>query len=1095
LVCTPNRLAANGGIDIAVPIHNHTDASAKDGISRVSDAVARCEELAFGACGCTDHDIVVNHPEFFKGMTDKGIKPLLGIEGYQSPGSRFVTPKVQKEKETGHKTDGFHLILLAKSDKGLRNLWALNTESHKTGFWHHGRFDWELLREWSEDLICTSACAAGLLSQSVLGNPLTATAPEEAIAKYQSIFGDNFYIELSTYSEQFQHDLNFELAGLATQFGVPVVYGNDAHYARPEQYELHEAVLCLQYNEKMTDRLWRTEPDPHPHHTPDLYIMSEDDVREHMSYLPTSIVDSAIENSERIADSIDAKLPEWGTHVPVFIPDKGYKTSWEMFYDLAVKGFDKKITQAGKDPAPYMERFKMEMEVLYDRKLYDYFLMLYDAIRYARKHMTVGPGRGSVGGSLVAWLIDIHNVDPLRYGLFFERFYNAGREKGLPDIDVDFPAYGRQLVIDYMVERYGKDYVASIGNIGDMQSKSAIQDFGRVLGIPMYETNQMSNIIQLKAGLQPKWPEIDERFGEALEPWEKKYPSLFGFARQTHGMIRQYGIHASGIVVSNEELRSCLPLSSRADNDGPKGSRRLATQFDYRTVEKFGFMKMDFLGLIALDKLDETKKVLLEEGYPEEEVNRITDWEWLQDQEHPEAMWELIDRGITVGIFQIEDGGTARQLAKQMKPRSVADLSALVALNRPGPLQAKDRQYGRAIDRYMAGRAGEKLQYLNEVMEATTSETHGIFIFQEQIIQFMNEIGYTLTEADAVRKLMGKKLKDEVAKEYKRYFPLATQHMSESDANDIWEMIANFAEYGFNKSHSTEYGVITLATAYTKHYYPSQNLLGSMRVLSRQKSKKKDDKPRLLHDAQRMDLKMLPPDVNRSKLSMSTTPEGIIYGLANIKGVAGAAKWIVKHQPYKDLEDFLEKQQKHKISLPNGTMKVAVNSAQIATLVSLGAFGPDAEYEKEKDVIIRPLEGDELLLAQEEKLGLALSDDSAKVLAEYEDTIDQICTPLDAIDEIGGEYFVAGVIQDIAKKKTKHNKPYARVKIENHGDDLEFSVWDNELRRLAFMWRKRQAGIFRVKKTARGVNLMEAQALLPKPTGGVYESRQTGSGT
>lgn len=1035
---------------MATPLHNHTHYSfptGRDGLSKPEDIAKRVQELGYSAVAVTDHDVVAGHVDFYNTIKDAGIKPILGIEAYQATTTRFEN--AGKQRVNDERLDNYHLVLLAQNNIGLRNLWAMNTQSHKEGFWFHGRVDWELLKKYNEGIVATSACGISMLSWAIqYGNP------DDVLQRYLNIFGDRFYIELHTYSPEWQKNLNVELVSLAKTHGIPLVYANDAHYTWPEQHDLHEAVMCLGMNAKVkdTDRL---------SHLPDLYIMSEDDTRQHLDYLPKGIVEEAIANSDLIAEQCNVTLPGRENHVPVFIPDSQWATAREMIFDLAVEGYYEKVKSKGLPDDIYMERFEKEIKVIYDAGLVDYFLIVRDFINWTKEQgILVGPGRGSVGGSLIAYLIGIHELDPIRYGLIFERFYNAGRETGMPDIDVDFPSSYRETVKEYVTQKYGGEgFVAELCNVGTMQAKASIKDMGRVLSINMRDTDQISNILEntIKQGLQAEnWDDIEDEIGEALEPWEKKYPQLFDYAKKLHHFTRTYGVHASGVIISDEPLAEVYPLKWNAKKE------KMVTQFDMDIAADFGFLKADLLGIRNLDTLMEFNKILVDEG------REPIDFYALEDTDPPEEMWEMLDKGLTVGIFQVEDGGLAKQMIQEIKPRSIEDISVAISLNRPGPMDQ--------FARYMEGRNGGDVEYAHPYLVSILEDTFGVFLYQEQVIAYMSAVGYNLLQADDVRSIMGKKKVEKVTAELERYLPLALNHMDEATAMEIWEQLVRFSRYGFNKSHGVGYSKITFWTTYAKWYDPTVFMLAGIRTVD------KDHIPRYVNEARKLDIEVLPPKINESGVQVTRQGDKIIYGFNNIKGIGLApARWIVEHQPFDSVEEFLDATQLDKATLPNGQKRVAVDKKKIKNLIYLGAFGEDAEWNEKlkKDVfeLHQPLCDQELFTVEEDLLGVALSDDSATILNDYSEEIERLCTPLDMMNE-EGEYTVAGIVKEIRDAKTKKGDAMAFVTIENGLVTLEFAVWSNVKKRLDFMLRRRTAGLFQIKMDKQGrYSLLNARVL------------------
>lgn len=1031
-----------------VPLHNHSHYSALDGLAKPEDIAKRCLELDFHSCCVTDHDVVAGHIDFYKTMTDNNIKPLLGIETYQTPGKRQTNYGNRRDKE-GNKTDNFHLILIAMNNNGLRNLWALNSESHSTGFYHNARVDWDLLSKYSEGIICTSACGLSLFNQAIMDNP-NLDSPETYLDRYLSIFGDRFYVELSTYSGDWVANYNTEAVGLARERGIPVVYANDAHYAFPEQYELHEMVLCMQpqYRQKWADH---TEP----FHTPDLYIMSESDVEQRLNYLPSSVVAEAIESSEDIAAMCKVTLPEPKQHTPMFVPDKGYPNSREMFIDLAIKGYEKKIAAYNKSDDEYMPRFEYELETILDAELQDYFLIVRDYIMAAKKHgIMVGPGRGSVGGSLIAFLIGITEVDPIRYDLMFERFYNAGRADKLPDIDTDFTVAGRPWVKDYIAKKYGDPYVAEIGAVSEMKGKGAIRKLGTLLGTPKNDTDKIADIIEkaIESGQQPKWEKIREDGGDELEVFIQRYPQLFDCAEKLFEHIFTYTVHPSGVLVTDgEPIAEVFPLRYHAKD------KKLVTQWDMRTAEQFKYMKMDILGLRNLDTLDEVNTILKSQN------KTPIEYEAIQYQDHPEEMWKFLEDGKTVGIFQIEDGQGAKKLCKQIKPRNVEELALVTALNRPGPLKsgAAARFIKKRNDPLLNDDTGQRLETVcNRMIAQAAHETYGEFVYQEQIIRLFTLLGYDPKEADNVRDILGKKKRDKMAEAETVYQDRA--HASGWHTHEIvtvWHNIEQFADYAFNKAHSVEYGLIALDCLYAKYHYPAQFIMAGMRTID------KKNQHRYINEAKRMNIAILPPDINHSDVDTTIDGNSIRYGLSNIKWMGKSpAKWIISNRPFSSYEEILERAQDPtlKITLPSGVKKVAIDTRQVENLKRLATYT-----------------GTELFDLEEELLGLTISDNSDTILEEYAKEIEEQCVVLDHVDE-EGDWTIAGVIKEIKLTKTKAGKPMAWVTIENNGVEKVFSVWSSELTRLKFIWRRRTAVIAQVSTNSRGSTIKAAKVLYSK---------------
>lgn len=1044
---------------MATPLHNHTYFSAYDGLSKPVEIAERVVELGYGACGCTDHGVVAGHIEFYKAMEKVGVKPLLGVETYQAPMTRHERSPL-KDKVSQLKVENFHLLLLAQNQTGLRNLWAMNTESHASGFHYSGRVDWELLTKYNEGIIATSACSLGLMQQALMGNPHL-EEPDTILQRYLNIFGDRFYLELSTYPREEQHVANIRTVDLAKHYGVPLVYANDAHYAKPEQYELHEALIALKQQKKLKDPVQDlANPKGRPHHEQALYIMGENEVRQHLDHLATSDVDEAIANSDKIAGLCNVNLPQFRQRLPLYVPDKPYKTGREMLFDLVQQGFQGKVRE---NHDVYFERVQSELQVIYSADLVDYFLMVRDYVNFAsRAGILVGPGRGSVGGSLIAYLLDITQVDPIRYGLIFERFYNAGRETSLPDIDIDFPQRERDKIKQFLMQRYGKEHVADIGTVIRLGPKSAVLDMARVQSVPLKpDVTAITKTIDkaFDAGLQPDWETILTAYGSELEPYMQKYPLVFEWAQDLaesskgaqDDHVKTYGTHASGVIVADEPLGENFPLRWVADE------KKLVSQWDMRDAESLGFQKVDILGLTKLDTLDEVNRILVDSG------REPIDYHALQYENHPDEMWQLLDKGASVGLFQVEDGGMVKQIAKAMKVRSIDDAAVLVALNRPGPLRSG------AFEKYMNGRKGGINSVHHPLVQEVCDETHGVFLYQEQVIEFMTRMGYSLMEADDIRSIMGKKKVEKLDAEYPRYMKNAFNYgMSKEQAELIWQDLIGFAKYGFNKSHAVEYAIILLWCLYAKWRYPREFLVAAIRTVD------KKSRARYVQEAQRLKIPVYPPTFGKSDAQSAVYDDGIMMGYSDINGLGIApAQWLTTNtwpgMTQEALRAILTSDE-GKVVQANGRKRVAITEGHIGALQVLGMFPDTAEeYTPEKRMEI-----------EEEMLKVAISDESAKILEEHKEMLDENCVPLAATMELG-EYTIAGVIREITQSKTKHGKDYVKIKvIDDSGDEVTIFVWNDKLKKLSFIFRHRTAGIFQIKRTDFGASLIDAAILYPK---------------
>jgi DNA polymerase III subunit alpha len=1067
-----------------VPVHNHSEYSNLDGLSTVQEIAERCVELGCPCCGLTDHATVSGHLEFGKVMQKHGIKPIYGCEFYHGVKTEFGK----------NERDQAHFVAGALNNKGLRNLWSL-VDASAPNFRYVSRVDWDMLRKYSEGMFATSACIQGLVAQGVLKED-----PYDALNKYLDIYGDNFYIEIHTYPGYEHEQLNLDLVGIAEERGLPLLYADDAHFARPEQYELHDAYVAMQsgqtiYTPVEERKMW---------HPKSLYIKTEDEIREALSYLPDWAVDDAIRNSVDLGERVDAELPEVKRHLPVFVPaesrfvpERFTGTAAELLLDLVEQGIE---VRYGSDASEEVwERASRELEVFLDAGLEHYFLLAWDLVQFCKDNdIEIGPGRGSAAGCLVAYVLGITDVDPLHFGLVFERFFNAGREDGFPDIDMDFPRARRRDILHYLEERWGKDRVRPIGTIMRMKPKAVIDKTWKAAEVTFDEAAELKRIldevpdIEIHGVDQIGWSEETEpgktiyvmrEVGDKIVEWveskgkarEEILVNWLWMLEHLCSRVQNYGIHPSGIVVSDTDLPGELPCRWNKDE------KLRITMFPMDDVDKRKFIKMDVLGLRTLDTLTEWKKLV------KENAGIDINWSGMEQGEYPEEMWQLFDRGLTLGLFQIEDKNAVRRLVKDFKPRSVEDLSIIVALNRPGPLRSgagddfTNRKHGR-----------EEVQFDHPFLEDILSETYGIFLYQEDVIALFNKMGYTLSESDAVRKILGKK-KPEALKalhdglgewEGKGWIDVAPKFLGDK-SEVVWKKLEGFASYSFNKSHSVCYGTVTFRTDFAKYYAPAEFAMACIRTDEKRAGKH-------VGESRRMDISILPPDILLSMDRVTADDEGNLrYGFNDIKGIKGdSGKYLVElRNRYGDvirtrggLEDVLE-QEKEEWKQRQDDAKVALRpfkekspaqrlrSNQIDALQLVGAFD---EYE-ERLVTLQQRQQ-----AEKDLLGVILTDNSEQVFKNNHDLLLE-CDSYEEVDleyEEDMRYTIPGVIVDIRETKTRaKGDSMGIVQVEYEGDQVEFAVFPQQWKSYKFLFKERTPGIFTLRKTQRGLNFEEGRKL------------------
>lgn len=1044
---------------MAVPIHNHSEFSALDGFSTVQEIARRITAIDAPGAFITDHGVIAGWRPFAKAMKSRGLIPGFGIEAYQASTHRDSRPDSKKKSRDQH-----HLVLLAKNNTGVANLMRLNDEANRTGFYFVPRVDWELLEKYHEGVIATSACLAGMVAKGINNDD------KSDLYRYLDIFGDDFLIELHTYDDPYQKEINKELVSLATEHGIRMVHANDAHYSCASDYEHHQVMLCMQTGAKITDK----ERMSHP---PCLHIMDEKEVVDRLSYLGATVVESALKNSEDVLELCrDASLPEPKMHLPVYVPREATKdkSNNHLIIRLVEEGLVERFSEITHEVE---ERAGYELETIIDAGLADYFLITADFCKWADNNgIERGPGRGSVGGSLVAYALGITDVNPLKYNLYFERFYNAGRDEGLPDIDIDFEPERRSEIDDYLRSRYGANHVIPIGNHIRMKPKMTVDRVGKALGIPYGDLEAIKKIIDTipdiniisadQIGWEPS-PEVkiavleDKDAALKLEPYIEKYPELFEHAKAIGGRLVTYGVHASAIIISDVDIRGVLPTMLRASDDGSKGKKVLATQVEMREVEACGFPKFDRLGLRNLSTL---KSVVDLTGNNWSYKDIV--WESL-----PEDFWELIESGLTLGLFQVEDGN-AKKIGKRLKPRSIEDLAAIVALNRPGPLRSG------VVDRFIARRNNEEpVVYMHEILRPILEETYGDFLYQEQVIAYFRAISYDVKEADGIRKMLGKKLVIEMEREYPRYVERASAFMTEEQAKAIWDLIVDFSKYSFNKSHAVAYAIILARTMYAKWKHPIEFVLSSIHT-------NPADVGSYIREAGLMGIKINAPDINMSEIEIAEKNGEIWFGLKNIKWIGEeAAKWVVDNRPYLNFQDFKSKhEEKQKEWEKNKELKKSksprqlLRSSQIETLVEAGAF--DSTDPRELDLM-------DQAEAQKTLLGFSIVDPNSGIIEKNRDRLDLLPGYEEIDSMLGSVVNIPGIITDVKEIKTKSGSTMGRVKVEWNGAEVEFAVfgasqWNNDNKWAEYktwLLKPMTVGIWSVKVGDRGLVLQNGEKL------------------
>lgn len=826
-----------------VHLHNHTEFSLLDGASRVGRLVSRAKELGMPAVAITDHGTMSGVVDFYKHAVKQGIKPVIGCEVYVAPRSRLEKTTVEGEAY-------YHLVLLAENAAGYRNLMELVSRAHTEGFYYKPRVDKDLLREYHDGLIALSACLAGELPSLLLRGD---SAGAEALAReYAAIFGpENFFIELQDHGLPEQKTVTPMLAALAAKIGVGLVATNDIHYIDRQDAESHDVLLCIQTG-KTVDDAGRMR-----FNSSEFYLKSGDEMAALFAAYP-----EALANTVRIADRCDLSLEFGKLYLPEFpIPDG--LTPEEYLRRLCLERMPARYPAAGKTET---DRLDYELATIAQMGFASYFLIVWDFVNYARQQgIAVGPGRGSAAGSIVAYLLGITNIDPLKYGLLFERFLNPERVT-MPDIDIDFCYVRRGKIIEYVVERYGADRVAQIITFGTMAAKAAIRDVGRALNMPYGDVDRIAKLVPGELGITlHRALEVSSEL-KTLYQADPEIKKLLDLAMSVEGLPRHASTHAAGVVIANEPLTHYVPLQNSSEGF-------VTTQYDKDRIEEIGLLKMDLLGLRTLTVIGDALALIKDNRGLAVDIDAIP-----LDDPKTAAM---LSAGDTAGVFQMESSGMTN-LVKELKPERFEDLIPLVALYRPGPLGS-----GMVTD-FINGRHGrKKVTYLHPLLEPILKDTFGVILYQEQVMQIASVLaGFTLGQADLLRRAMGKKKPEVIAAQRENFMKGAAERgLSAKLAEEIFNLIAHFADYGFNKSHSAAYALVAYQTAWLKANYPQE----FMAALLTSVMGANDKVGFYIEECRRMGLAVLPPDINASSAGFTVDGNAIRFGLAGVKNVGDNA--------------------------------------------------------------------------------------------------------------------------------------------------------------------------------------------------------------
>jgi len=1047
-------------------LHLHTEYSLLDGANKIKALAAKIKELGMDSVAMTDHGNMFGTIDFYNTMKKEGIKPIIGMECY-----------LHNQEDLGDKSvrQRFHLCLYAKNETGYKNLMYLSSRAYIDGFYYYPRINKKLLREHSEGLVCSSACLQGevswQLNLSERNLKFGAKGYEEArriALEYQEIFGEDFYLEIMRHGIGDQHRIDKELIRLSRETGIKLIATNDTHYTLQKDADAHEAFMCIAMNKLYDD------PNRLRHSVHEFYVKSPEEMAKLFADIP-----EAIENTQEIVEKCNLEIKLGNPTPPNFKftrekaeaagltlpePDEEYSLENDkvLFVHQSELGLEERLKHVPAEKhQEYRERLQSEIDIINSMKFPGYMLIVWDFVDAAKKmDIPVGPGRGSAAGSLVAYALHITDIDPIPYGLLFERFLNPERVS-MPDIDMDFCQARRQEILDYVVEKYGRVNVAQIITFGKLLAKGVIRDVARVLDMPYSKADAMAKLIPDELGIdlensfrkEPKIKALIESDPQAARVWE--------FAKALEGLNRNAGTHAAGVVISNEPLWQKTPLFK------PSGLDTLATQYSGKYVEDVDLIKFDFLGLKTLTVIEEANK-LVEKRHGK----RI---DFIHEDINDPGVYEYISTGDTLGLFQIESSGM-QELAKKLKPHGFEDVIAMLALYRPGPMESGmlddfvERKHGRA-----------EITYAFPELEPILKPTYGVIVYQEQVMQIVQTIGgFSLGGADLVRRAMGKKIKAEMDKLKEEFAEgAAKKGFDRVKAAELFDLIVKFAGYGFNKSHSAAYAMVTFYTSFLKRYYPTEFMAA---ILTLEKNNT-DKVVKYVDELKRMDIRLLPPDINRSDLEfVADNIEGkevVIFGLGAIKGSGDIAiNSILKAREegaFRDLSDFISRIDSSKVNkkVVESLIKAGALDgfgysrhamlSQIEEIIDAAKKADDAkkmavgslfgEGEEMTSVVLEIVEMEEfepmqILDFEKESLGFYVS---GHPLDKYRETLDTIHYTLSSeIDDLadGSQALFIGRIEEITEKISKKGNKFGIANIMDLHGNIELTLFENRLKEL-----------------------------------------------
>ena len=1031
-------------------LHVHTEYSLLDGSSKIKELAARAKALGMDSMAITDHGVMYGVIDFYKAAKEVGIKPILGCEVYVSPGSRFDRETVSGEDRY------YHLVLLAENLTGYQNLIKIVSKGFVDGFYYRPRVDYEILKEYHEGIICLSACLAGEV-QRYLERGLYQQGKEAAL-KYQEIFGKgNFFLELQDHGIMAQKTVNQALLRLSKELDMELVATNDIHYTFAEDAAAHDILLCIQTNKKVTDEnRMRYEGGQY-------YCKSEEEMRELFPYAK-----EALDNTYKIAQRCNVEIEFGVTKLPKFEVPQGYD-SWGYLNKLCDDGMKKRYPE---DDGTLRKRLEYELGVIHTMGYVDYFLIVWDFIHFAKSNgIMVGPGRGSAAGSIVSYCLEITDIDPIRYNLLFERFLNPERVS-MPDIDIDFCFERRQEVIDYVVEKYGKDQVVQIVTFGTLAARGVVRDVGRVLDMPYNQCDAIAKMIPRDLGITlekalKSSPDLRKAYQE-----DEQVKYLIDMSRRLEGLPRHTSMHAAGVVISRTSVDNYVPLSKAADGT-------ITTQFTMTTLEELGLLKMDFLGLRTLTVIqDAVKQVERNQGiYLDMDAIDYNDKQVL----------DSIGTGKDEGVFQLESSGM-KGFMKELKPENLEDIIAGISLYRPGPMDF--------IPKYLKGKNQRgSITYDCPQLEPILSPTYGCIVYQEQVMQIVRDLaGYTLGRSDLVRRAMSKKKAAVMEKERKNFVygndeegvkGCIRNGIEEKTANLIFDEMTDFAKYAFNKSHAACYAVVSYQTAYLKYYYPTEFMAALLTSVMDNTNKVSE----YILTCRQMGISILPPDINEGDSGFTVSGKAIRYGLSAIKSVGkSVVKSIVKeresHGIFRTMDDFVERMSNKEVnrrtlenfikagaldSLPGNRRQKCMVAPEMLEQKNkekksvmegqMSLFDFAAEDDKENFQITFPkveeFQKEELLAFEKETLGIYISGHPLEAYEQvWRENITSVTTDFIVDEETeeakvqdNSRVIIGGMITGKVVRTTKTGQMMAFITVEDLVGSVEVLVFPKDYER------------------------------------------------